>query len=170
MKKILVLGSRGMAGHTIVNYFKKFTSHNITEIARTLSDYNLDVETNLNYLTYLIKNLKIDIIINCIGILLPDSTKNISRTIYINSFFPHWLEEITKNTNTKIIHLSTNCIFKEDRGNYLDTDIPDGEGWYAKTKALGEIVNNKEINPFIYLFITLMIIIVIFVFFKNERD
>jgi dTDP-4-dehydrorhamnose reductase len=42
--------------------------------------------------------------------------------------------------------LSTNCVFKEDRGHYLDTDIPDGDTWYAKTKAMGEIKNEKDLT------------------------
>lgn len=149
-KTIFILGSKGMAGHTISDYFKKYTSYNVITIARNWSepepDFHVDIEKGLDYLSFLIESEKPEIIINCIGILLPDSSKNVSRTIYINSFFPHWLEEITKNTNIKIIHLSTNCIFKEDRGNYKDTDTPDGEGWYAKTKAMGEINNNKDLT------------------------
>jgi dTDP-4-dehydrorhamnose reductase len=143
---IFVLGSRGMAGHVIYNYFKNHTSHTTFGIAREKSDFIVDVENNLEYLEYLLLEYKPDIVINCIGVLLPDSNKNICRTIYINSFFPHWLEKITKETNTKIIHLSTNCVFKEDRGNYLDTDIPDCDTWYARTKAMGEITNNKDLT------------------------
>jgi len=143
---IIVLGSRGMAGHTITHYFKEFTSHITIGIARELADHNIDIEYNLSYLEHLIENYKPDIIINCIGLLIKNCNERPDKAIYINSFFPHWLEKIAEKTNTKIIHLSTNCIFKETLGNYLDTDIPDGDTWYAKTKAMGEITNNKDLT------------------------
>ncbi len=145
--KIFILGARGMAGHTIYKWFKDYTPYITIGMAREFSYYNLDVENDLDYLKYLINDsIQPDVIINCIGVLLPDSNKNISRTIYINSFFPHWLEEITKDNKTKIIHLSTNCVFKEDRGKYLDTDTPDCDNWYARTKSMGEIKNNKDLT------------------------
>jgi len=144
--KIFVLGSHGMAGHVIAEYFKNNTPHTTYNIARSDAYFNVDIEEDLGYLEHLINEYEPDIIINCIGLLIKDCNDRPDRAIYINSFFPHWLEKITKETNTKIIHLSTNCVFKEDTGNYSDIDIPDGDNWYARTKVMGEIINDKDLT------------------------
>ena len=39
----------------------------------------------------------------------------------------------------KLIQLSTDCVFSGDKGNYLETDIPDAEDTYGVPKKLGEI-------------------------------
>lgn len=150
MSKIIILGSAGMAGHIISKYLKSTNNYEIIDIARNSLfcpvKYQIDIEKDLEYLNDIIELEAPYVIINCIGLLVKDSNTRPDKTIYINSYFPHWLEEITRDTTTKIIHLSTNCVFKEDKGNYLDTDIPDGDTWYARTKAIGEIINNKDLT------------------------
>ena len=147
MKKILILGHMGMAGHAIYKYFNSYPKYNITTINR-----EVDVKTKTEILESIINYGKFDIIINCIGILVKASEDDPENAIWINSYFPHWLEKITKNTQTKIIHLSTDCIFSgKDKvqrlaGNYLDTDEPDGIGYYAKSKIIGEINNKKDLT------------------------
>ena len=81
-----------------------------------------------------------------LGILVKASENDPENAIFVNSYFPNWLAKITKNTQTKIIHLSTDCVFSGKTGYYLDTDEPDGTGVYSRSKALGEIVNNKDLT------------------------
>jgi len=50
------------------------------------------------------------------------------------------------NTYVKIIHISTDCVFSGKRGGYLESDSPDGESIYDRSKALGEIVNAKDLT------------------------
>ena len=144
--KILILGSRGMVGHTIYDYLKSLNKYEIVTMARTNADYNFDIIENPQNILDIIKDNQYDIIINCIGLLVKASENCPAEAIYVNGYFSHLLEEITKNTNTKVVHLSTNCVFKEDRGSYLDTDIPDGDSWYSKSKALGELNNKKDLT------------------------
>lgn len=149
MKRILILGSHGMAGHIISKYLELQDNY-VIKIARTYKepfpDYSLDIRRQLNLLSHLIVDHKPDVVINCIGILIPDSKKDIANAIFINSYFPHWLKNITKNTKTKIIHLSTDCVFDGKKGNYRTNDIPTETSIYGRTKALGEINNNKDLT------------------------
>ncbi len=145
-KKLFVLGKNGMAGHVIYNYFKENTPYKTIGIARDNADHCVDIETYLPYLEYLIKENTPDIIINCIGLLVKASQDNPDRAIYINSFFPRRLEQLTKNTQTKIIHLSTDCCFSGTKGNHLETDIPTETSWYGRTKAMGELNNTKDLT------------------------
>lgn len=142
MKTVIVLGANGMAGNTITRYLQKYTDYKIYTVARNNAYYNIDIENQLNILEEIILDIKPDIIINCIGLLIQDCNKNPKRAIYLNSYFPYWLSQF----ETKIIHLSTNCVFQEDRGNYTDIEIPDGCSWYARTKAMGELWNNKDLT------------------------
>jgi dTDP-4-dehydrorhamnose reductase len=148
MKKILVLGIKGMAGHVIFKSLPLLGDYEVYGIARNVSAsnnvFNLDV-TNIEGLSKII-DLKFDAIINCIGILNKDAEDNPHKAIWFNSYFPHFLEAITKNTSTKVISISTDCVFSGKKGGYTENDFKDGEGFYAQSKALGEILNNKDLT------------------------
>lgn len=149
MKKVLVIGIKGMAGHLIFNKFKSENRYNVYGIARNIEPaeniFNLDV-SNTNALKKIIEENHFDIIVNCIGILNKDAEDNPDKAIWFNSYFPHYLEKIAKNTPTKIIHISTDCVFSGKKGNYTEVDFKDGIGFYAQSKALGEIVNHKDVT------------------------
>ncbi|MBU3129323.1 dTDP-4-dehydrorhamnose reductase family protein [Clostridium tagluense] len=150
MKKILMLGATGMAGHMISNYFKTLSEKYVVyDICHTIkleeNSIVLDIH-DLNLLNTIIVELNPDIIINSIGILNKNAEDDPSNTIFINSYLPRYLEERFKNTNIKIIHLSTDCVFSGDTGNYNEISVPDGIDLYAKTKILGEINNNKDLT------------------------
>jgi dTDP-4-dehydrorhamnose reductase len=148
--KILLLGSAGMAGHIIKEELSKSITHiELHDIARTaqytIPSIILDV-TKFNELGHLIDNSNFNYIINSVGILNNTAEANPDRAILINSYLPHFLEKITKNTNTKIIHISTDCVFSGKKGSYIETDFRDGIGFYAQTKAMGELINNKDLT------------------------
>lgn len=148
MKKILVLGIKGMAGHLIFKSLPLLGDYEVYGIARNITAssnvFNLDV-TNIEELSKVI-DLKFDVIINCIGILNKDAEDNPHKAIWFNSYFPHFLEALTKNTKTKVISISTDCVFSGKKGGYTENDFKDGQGFYAQSKALGEIVNDKDLT------------------------
>lgn len=127
---ILLYGSEGMAGHIINSYLSK--KYDICAVSRK----EIDIEKHK-----LIEG-KFDYVINCIGVLYPDSTKDESRTVYINSYFPHLLSKMYE----KVIHISTDCVFNGKKGDYLETDFPDETNIYGRSKALGELNNNKDLT------------------------
>ena len=139
-----------MAGHMISMHFKALPEeYKVYDICHTAKlDENsivLDVH-DLNSLNTIVEKINPNIIINSIGILNKNAEDNPSNTIFINSYFPRYLEERFKNTNIKVIHLSTDCVFLGDTGNYSEVSITDGKDLYAKTKILGEINNNKDLT------------------------
>lgn len=148
MKKILVVGIKGMAGHVIFKSLSLIGDYEVYGIARNVTAvnkvFNLDV-TNTEELSKII-DLKFDVIINCIGILNKDAEENPHKAIWFNSYFPHLLEALTKNTNTKVISIGTDCVFSGKKGSYTEKDFKDGEGFYAQSKALGEIENDKDLT------------------------
>lgn len=135
---VVVLGANGMAGHMISNYLEH-VGYKVFRITREHINIEAFEEA---YLDQLIGEAKY--IINCIGVLGPDSNKDISRTVLVNSWFPKFLE--TNYPFTKIIHISTDCVFDGKRGYYIETDLPNETNIYGRSKALGEINNDKDIT------------------------
>ena len=148
MKKILVIGIKGMAGHVVFKSLPKLGNYEVYGVARNVAStdrvFNLDV-SNTEELKKII-DLGFDVIINCIGILNKDAEDNPHKAIWFNSYFPHLLESLTKNTKTKVISISTDCVFSGKKGNYTESDLTDGQGFYAMSKAMGEIVNEKDLT------------------------
>lgn len=144
--KILILGSNGMAGHILTRYLKE-KGFDVSTLARDNADFCVDIE-NKNQLDnfFSSKNSICDFLINCIGLLIGDANKDPSRAAYINSYFPHYLEQKYSSSTTRIVHLSTDCVFDGTKGNYVESDIHTEMNYYGKSKSLGEINNIKDIT------------------------
>jgi dTDP-4-dehydrorhamnose reductase len=148
-KKIIVLGVNGMAGHVITTGLKADGAYEVISVARTKSVINptvlIDI-TDFVSLATIIKNTQADVIINCIGLLNKTAEDNPDEAILVNSYLPHFLESQTKNTNIKVIHISTDCVFSGEEGGYTEKSIKNGKGFYAQSKALGELENTKDLT------------------------
>jgi len=146
--KVLVLGGTGMAGHTITIYFTE-AGHDVTAFSRSKVEYcnniNGDI-TDFERLKNIIIEGQYDAVINAIGILNQDAEDNKSTAVLLNSYLPHFLSDTTKDMNTKIIHMSTDCVFSGKTGGYSETSLRDGETFYDRSKALGELENNKDLT------------------------
>lgn len=144
--KVLIFGANGMAGHLISTYLKK-SGINVSTVARSNADYCLDIE-NVNITRKFLEEISTDYdyIINCIGLLVNDSISRPDRAILINSWFPHAIEDAIKNSNTRLIHLSTDCVFDGVKGNYVETDFHSETNSYGKSKSCGEVNNSKDIT------------------------
>ncbi len=149
-KSIIVLGANGMAGHVITTGLREdIKGYNIIAVARNSSIINPDVlldVSDFDGLKNLIHQNKPDVIINCIGLLNKTAEENPDQAILINSYLPHFLESATSNTKTKVIHISTDCVFSGDEGSYTEDSFKNGRGYYAQSKALGEINNTKDLT------------------------
>ncbi|MES2812659.1 MAG: SDR family oxidoreductase [Bacteroidota bacterium] len=149
MKKVLVIGVKGMAGHLVFKKLPQLGNYELYGIARNCPEtsrvFDLDVSDTYKLKTIVQEN-QFDVIVNCIGILNKDAEDHPDKAIWFNAYFPHYLESITKETPTKVIHISTDCVFSGKKGGYSETDFKDGEGFYAQSKALGEIVNQKDVT------------------------
>lgn len=146
--KFFVLGCNGMAGHTISLYLKE-RGHEVLGFDLAKSQYVDSITGNAfdtEYLRAVIKKGKFDTIINCIGVLNQFAEQNKALAAFLNSYFPHFLVETTKSMDTQVIHMSTDCVFSGKRGSYSEDDIPDGETFYDRSKALGEINDGKNIT------------------------
>jgi dTDP-4-dehydrorhamnose reductase len=148
--KTLILGANGMAGHIItIGLREDYQNFDVISVSRNSSiikpNILMDV-SNFSKLEAVYKTYLPNVIINCVGILNKNAENNPDEAILINSYLPHFLEKITKNTSSKVIHISTDCVFSGKEGNYIETSLKNGQGYYAQSKALGEILNKKDLT------------------------
>lgn len=146
--KFLVLGASGMAGHTISMYLQEqghdvlgFDQKKVAHCESVVGDAR-----DTGFLRKLIKEGKFDSVVNCIGILNQFAEQNHELAAFLNAYFPHFLASVTEGSDTQVIHMSTDCVFSGARGQYREDDLRDGTTFYDRSKALGELEDDKNIT------------------------
>ena len=146
--KFFILGCNGMAGHIISLYLKE-QGHTVIGFARAKSRY---VETIVGdaldtiLLKKIIKENNFDAVVNCIGMLNQFAEQDKASASFLNAYLPHFLAKITVDSTTQIIHISTDCVFSGKQGSYTEDAFCDGETFYDRSKALGELVDSKNLT------------------------
>lgn len=147
--KVVVLGSRGLAGHMILDYLSRIGYLEVVGIDRGpvahFVQIRADVESSSRLLSVL-KSVKPGVVVNCIGVLNAAADDDLRRAILLNSYLPHELAAWGDDFGFKLIHLSTDCVFSGDTGGYTETSMPDGTTAYARTKALGEVQSGRHLT------------------------
>lgn len=146
--RFLILGAGGMAGHTISIYLKE-KGHDVTGFARRKLGFVSTIVGDVTD-TDRLKNIVIsggyDAVINCIGILNQKAETNKAEAILLNGYLPHYLADITADIETQIIQMSTDCVFSGMAGGYTEKSFMDGETFYDRSKAIGELEDNKNLT------------------------
>lgn len=146
--KVIVLGANGMAGHMAVMYLAE-QGYEVTGFAKKKNSFCNCIEGDAldkNCVRELLRKGGYDAVINCIGILNKAVDAKLADGIYLNSVLPHFLSECVKDMDTKIIQISSDCIFSGNEGGYKESSKPDAESYYGKTKALGELLDDKNLT------------------------
>jgi len=148
--KVLILGSAGMIGHQVYNYLKDSYDYELYNISYRNKIQNdtilLNARDEKNFIDKII-SIRPQYIVNCMGVLINKSNLDPENAIFLNSYMPHRLTRLADKINAKLIHISTDCVFSGDKKEpYIETDEKDGRDVYAKTKGLGEIINDKHLT------------------------
>jgi len=144
--KILVLGADGMLGHVVKLYFQE-KSHTVKGTSRSDgSDYVFDATKNLNDIESFVGDFKPDAVINCTGILNTVAEENKSLAVLLNSYLPHYVDEVCRKNGIKFIHVSTDCVFDGKSGEYTEDSFKDATSFYGQSKALGELNNESSLT------------------------
>lgn len=146
--RVLVLGCNGMLGHMVSLYLKE-KDYDVVGLARQQSKIVPTIilsATEFDDLKDVIIKGDYDAIINCIGILNKACDNDPCNAILLNSYLPHFLADVTKDMKTKVIHISTDCVFSGDKGSYMVNDKKDAQTIYGISKSLGELNDNKNVT------------------------
>lgn len=143
MVNVLILGNNGMLGNAVEKILRADKNLNISTTSRMGREATYAFDALSDEFPNIVKNVKPDFIINCIGTIKPrikeESAKSIEEAIRINSIFPHTIQRSIQNSSMKVIQIATDCVYSGSKGKYLESDQHDATDVYGKTKSLGEV-------------------------------
>lgn len=145
---ILVLGSQGMLGHVVKLHFQE-KGHIVKGTSRNAADdtYSFDATKNTSDIEHFIDDFKPDVIVNCIGVLNKVAEDNKPLAVTVNSYLPHYVDELCQSRGVKFVHVSTDCVFNgKGEGGYTESSLRDAIDFYGRSKALGEIDNGANVT------------------------
>ncbi len=150
--RILVLGASGMLGNAIIRVLsenadwqvygtvrsgsvKQFFRPDIAERLLT----GVDVEQHDSLMQAFIQT-RPEVVVNCVGLIkqLADAEDPL-QAIPINALLPHRLARLCKLSGSRLVHMSTDCVFSGDNGGYHESDPSDAKNLYGRSKFLGEV-------------------------------
>lgn len=136
-KLVQILQKRFDVWATVRTNSKEFINLGIIEAEKIFFDVEIE---NFDHAEKVFSISKPDVVINAVGIIkqLP-SSKEVVKTLKINSIFPHQLAQLVQTSGARLITVSTDCVFNGRKGNYKEEDISDAEDLYGKSKNLGEV-------------------------------
>ncbi|MDO8437325.1 MAG: SDR family oxidoreductase [Nitrosomonadaceae bacterium] len=150
--RILVLGASGMIGSAIIRVLAEKTGWEVFGTIRSeslrhffpphvaerlLADVNVN---NHDSLVNIMGRIRPDVIVNCIGLTKHKMGGNEPlASIPLNSLLPHRLAGLCAVAGARLIHVSTDCVFSGEKGNYTEDDPSDATDIYGKSKSLGEV-------------------------------
>jgi len=156
--KVLVFGASGMIGSTITRALSQTTNWEVYGTVRDemVKEYfpeaiasklisGIDVDSC--DFKKLFNEVQPDVVINCIGLTkhLPEASDPL-RVIPLNSLLPHRLDKLCNENNSRLIHISTDCVFLGTKGNYKEQDPSDANDIYGKSKYLGEVIDTSAVT------------------------
>lgn len=149
---VLVLGATGMLGSAMLRLFAQSEDCAVWGSARSASGTRalpcalhgrivtgVDVE-NADSLARLLDQTRPDVLVNCVGLVkqLAEAADPL-QALPINSLLPHRLARLCALTGTRLVHVSTDCVFSGTKGLYREEDPVDAQDLYGRSKHLGEV-------------------------------
>jgi dTDP-4-dehydrorhamnose reductase len=150
--KILILGGSGMLGHrlwmnlrkehevwvTVRGEYNPFPS--VNEFPEEFIRYRVEAMI-FEEVTRALASIQPDLVINCVGLIkqMGHLAADPLFSITLNALLPHRVSLICRTANIRMIHISTDCVFSGDGGNYTEEDPSDAQDLYGRTKFLGEV-------------------------------
>lgn len=151
--RILVLGASGMIGNAVIRVLAEKTDWEVFGTVRSESLKHfflphiserivagIDVNDH-DCLIDIMGRIRPDVTVNCVGLTKHKAAGNEPlAAIPLNSLLPHRLASLCAIAGARLIHVSTDCVFSGEKGNYTEIDPPDATDIYAKSKSLGEVL------------------------------
>lgn len=144
-RRLLVVGANGMLGQRVIEFYSPLNDVEI--LASSIEDKPL-----LDHIQYIKSDITVrndikkvvydfcpDFIINAAAFTNVDLSETERELAWkINVKGVEYLAESARVIDAHLIHISTDYIFDGKNGPYLENDIPNPLGYYARTKLAGE--------------------------------
>lgn len=149
-RRVLVLGATGMLGHVVAQRFaERFeVLAGVRDVDRARR-FGIAGEPHAvdamepTAAAELVARLRPDVVVNAIGLVkqLEEANRPIPA-ITVNALLPHVLADACASHGSRLIHVSTDCVFSgtlEAPASYTERDVPDARDLYGRSKLLGEV-------------------------------
>lgn len=151
--RLVVLGATGMLGNAVLRFFASKANFEVHGTVRDWSSVSelsslapcskivpgVDVMSQ-DSLTRMFATVQPDVVINCVGLVKQLAHANDPLiALPINALLPHRLARLAQVSGARLVQMSTDCVFSGIRGNYVESDLPDANDLYGRSKLLGEV-------------------------------
>lgn len=134
---LLHLGQKHDAKVTVRQPLQTYAEFGIFNDANTIAALDL---RDTDRVAEVMAAVRPDAVVNAAGIVKQRGTaSDVLLSLEINALLPHRLAQICHGAGARLVHFSTDCIFRGDRGLYQEGDIADAIDTYGRTKYLGEV-------------------------------
>ena len=137
--KVAVLGAAGLLGHYVA---RQLEEDGFTVTALTRKQFDLSLFASVKR----IMSDRYDWVVNCARLVKCRTQEKPSDMILVNSALPHWLEYEARRYRTRVIHLSTDCVFSGAKGHYNEDDCADPVDLYGASKLAGELQGPESLT------------------------
>jgi dTDP-4-dehydrorhamnose reductase len=149
--RILIFGGDGMLGHRLLASWRERHEVWVTlrqdaaayerhaDLFAEKVIFDLDVRRPQGIVDA-VAAARPDAVVNAVGLVKQrPGAKEVIPSLEVNALFPHRLAQVCATAGARMIHLSTDCVFSGRKGGYVETDPPDAEDLYGRSKLLGEV-------------------------------
>ena len=156
--KVLILGGAGMLGHELLRQLQRkhetrvalrqsldaYASSGLFNAGNAFTDLDVCAPGRVEQA---LADFRPQVVINAVGIVKQRAEAHDAiLSIEVNSLLPHRLALDCRAIGARLIHLSTDCVFSGERGNYKESDRPDPVDLYDRSKLLGEVAIENAIT------------------------
>jgi len=146
MKRVLILGSRGMLGHDLMRVFGD--RYDVIGLDKEEVDITQQQATR-----DVIRDISPDLVINAAGYTEVDGCeKRVQEAFAVNGEGPRNVANGCRDTGAKLVQISTDYIFDgEQRRPYREDDLPSPKNIYGESKLLGERYVQRSLEHYLII-------------------
>lgn len=159
---IVVLGSGGMLGNVFTRICHEYPTIRFTFVSSNpdyLALIPLAKHSNSSCILFsnykdleALRNLagkfpRSSLVVNCIGITKQKMlVHDPSETLFYNSILPKRLSHLLEGSSSRLVQVSTDCIYNGLTGGYTEDSLPNADDLYGVSKYLGEVTTPPHLT------------------------
>lgn len=158
-QRILVTGAAGMLGHALLRDFSGRPGLRVVGALRgdhppagfpaetdTILVPGVDI-TDIDRMSALFEHHRPTVVINAAGLVKQRADgRDPEQARRVNGQAPHQLARLCATGQCRFIHISTDCVFSGDKGDYRESDRPDATDVYGCSKLEGEVTQGNALT------------------------
>lgn len=151
-KRVLVFGASGMIGNTILRLFHRSPGFEVRGTTRSSASADRlpasvrgevidDVDADdIDSVVRALSVWRPNVVINAIGVVKQHADVGSPLiTLPLNALWPHRLARLCTLAGSRLIQVSTDCVFDGGEGGYTEKSRPTATDLYGMSKYLGEV-------------------------------